>query len=165
MLSPQLGNALSEMGRIVRGLGTRTDSYSHADREFVDQVLSADFKTNIVQSIHLNDAVAAGVRIEAIEALLSGDEEKLTEEEAQLAGFIRRVINGQVDSESWLAMEEKMGERAVVDFTVFILFLQLTMRLMSAVGMPDMPDSEVEAIIEKLKQGQQSDEEFQSRIT
>ena len=48
MLSPDLGNRLSELGSTVRRLGDRGDTYSHADREFVDQVLSVDFGMKIV---------------------------------------------------------------------------------------------------------------------
>jgi hypothetical protein len=164
MLSPRLGNQLSEIGRTVRSLGDRGDTYSHADREFVDQVLSTDFATNIVQSVHLNDAVATGVRIAGIEALRTGHEENLTKEEAQLANFIRRVIAGRMDGATWEAMELRMGERGVLDYTIFILFLQLTMRLMSAVGMPSMTDSEVDAVIAEFKAGTREPEDFHTRI-
>lgn len=165
MLSPDLGNRLSEVGAAVRKLGDRTDTYSHADREFVDQVLSADFKTNIVQSMHINDAVSTGVRIEAIEALRAGREDLLTDDERQLADFIRRVAGGQVDAPSWDKMEARMGARGVLDYTIFILFLQLTMRLMSAVGMPSPSDDEIDTLITELKAGQRDVDDYRKRIS
>jgi hypothetical protein len=165
MLSPRMGNQLSEMGRIVRSRGERGDTYSHADREFVDQVLSVDFGTNVVQLMHLPDALATGVRLEAIEALQAGRTEDLTEDEAQLADFIRRVVDGRVDAGAWEAMEARMGERGVLEYTIFILFLQLTMRLMQAVGMPDPPRSEIEAMIEGFRAGTRATPDFRERIT
>jgi hypothetical protein len=165
MLSPAMGNQLSEMGRIVRSRGDRGDTYSHADREFVDQVLSVDFGTNVVQLMHLPDALATGVRLEAIEALQAGRTEDLSEDEAQLADFIRRVVAGRVDAGAWEAMEARMGERGVLEYTIFILFLQLTMRLMQAVGMPDPPSSEIEAMIDAFRSGARERPDFRERIT
>lgn len=163
MLSPDLGSRLSEFGRTVRSLGDHAGTYSHKDREFVDQVLSVDFKDNIVQSIHLNDAVATGVRIEAIEALRAGREELLTEEEAQLADFIRKVVGGKMDEATWLKMEGRMGETAVLEYAIFILFLQLTMRLMSCVGIAAVSDEHIEAQIAAFKAGDKPDD-FRKRI-
>jgi hypothetical protein len=165
MLSPRMGNQLSEMGRIVRARGDRGDTYSHADREFVDQVLSADMGTNIVQAMHLPDALAVGVRLEAVEALRAGREEDLTEDEAQLADFIRRVVSGRVDEDGWNAMEARMGERGVLEYTIFILFLQLTMRLMQAVGMPDPPQPEIDALVAEFRTGARELPDFRARIT
>lgn len=165
MLSADLGNRLSEFGAAVRRLGDRKDTFSHADREFVDQVLSADFKTNIVQSMHINDAVATGVRIEAIEALRAGREDLLTDDERMLADFIRRVVGGRVDTESWNRMEARMGPRGVLDYTIFILFLQLTMRLMSAVGSPEPSDAEIDALIRDLKSGEREVDDYRKRIS
>lgn len=165
MLTPKLGNQLSEVGRTVRSLGDRGDTYSHAEREFVDQVLSVDLKTNIVQSVHLNDAVATGVRIEAIEALRNGREERLTPEEAQLADFIRKVVGGRMDEPTWTAMEARMGERGTLEYAIFILFLQLTMRLMSAVGMPEMQEADIERMLAGFKDGSLTPSDFRVRIS
>ena len=80
LLAPEMAYHLSEIGRLARGVGDRGDSYSHAERELVDQVLSADMHTNVIQVHHIPDALAAGVRLEAIKALRSGQEAKLDEE-------------------------------------------------------------------------------------
>src|ERR1700761_5051069 len=60
--SPPLAALTIGMGRFVRTAADRGDTYSHADREFVDQVLAADWKTNVVQGHHVPDAVSTGVR-------------------------------------------------------------------------------------------------------
>lgn len=164
MGSPQLGYLLSEMGRIVRSAGDRGDSFTHRQREFVDQVLSADFRTNIVLKSHINDALSTGVRMAAIEALRYGREEELDEEERLLTDFIRRVVGGTVDRDSYEAVEALMGHRGALDYTVFILFLQLTMRLMSAVGMPDPPDHEIDQLIKDFKSGSRPIDDYRARI-
>jgi hypothetical protein len=149
LASPAMANRVSEFGRMVRGRSDRTDTYTHQQREFVNQVLSVDFGTNIVQKRHVRSALASGVRHEAIVALRGGNEEDLTVEETHLTDFIRRVIAGTMSKETWEAMETRIGERGTVEYAIRILFLQLNWRLMQAVGMPDIPDAEVEQLIKE----------------
>jgi hypothetical protein len=151
--SPVLGNLLSELGRTVRRLGDRGDSYTHADREFVDQVLAVDLQTNVVQKRHVPDALSTGVRLEAIEALRERRETDLSTSERELADFIRSVISGKMDAKSWDRIESRMGKRGAVDYTIFILYLQLTMRLHQAVGMPEFPEAELTRMLAEFKAG------------
>src|SRR4051794_7973628 len=90
--SPPLAAVLARFGTIVRTRGDDPRSYSHADRELVDQVLAADWKTNVVQLLHVPDGLAAGVRLEAMEALRDGREERLNDDERLLVGHVRRVV-------------------------------------------------------------------------
>lgn len=163
LLAPGLANHLSEMGRLVRRAGDRSDSYTHREREFVDQVLSADLETNVIQPHHIPDAVAAGVRIEAIEALHHGREEELDEEERELARFIRTVVGGRMTDAYWDAMEARKGERWMVEYSIFIVFLQMTMRLQQLIGMPDPSDAEIEQLISDLRNGTRPVPEFVNR--
>src|ERR1700712_517964 len=73
--SPRMTAIAARMGNFVRTAGERPDTYKHWERELVDQVLSADWKTNVVQALHIPDGVAAGVRLEAVEAIRYGHEE------------------------------------------------------------------------------------------
>jgi hypothetical protein len=163
LLSPRLAYHLSEIGRIVRGIGDRGDSYTHAERELVDQVLSADLGTNVIQLHHVPDAVSAGVRLAAVEALRHGREDELDAEERELAAFVRAVVSGSVSDDQWAALEGRRGERWMVDFGIFALFLQLTMRLQQLVGMPDPSDAEVDAVIAGLRDGSHQLEPFTNR--
>ena len=43
--SPRMCAIAARMGTFVRTAGERPGTYSHADREFVDQILSKDYKT------------------------------------------------------------------------------------------------------------------------
>jgi alkylhydroperoxidase family enzyme len=151
--SPPFGAALNQLGRLARTAGERPGTYSHAEREFVDQVLSADWGTNVVQSLHVPDALAVGVRLEAIEALRSGHEEDLTPDERQLAEYIRAVVNGTMTDEAYEAMERRLGQRGAVEYTIFIGFLNMTIRLFQAFGMPDPDDEQIEALLRDLRTG------------
>ena len=154
MASPPLCAMASELGVFVRNAGNRPRTYTHAQREFIDQVLAVDLKTNIVQRTHIPDALSAGVRMEAIKALRSGQEELLNDEERLLAKYIRQVMSGTVDDETSLAIETLMGsERGLVEYTAFILWLNWIMRMMQALNTGHVSDEEVEKIIHDLETG------------
>jgi truncated hemoglobin YjbI len=162
--SPPMTSIASQMGTFVRLAGSSGNSYSHADREFVDQVLSADWKTNVVQGVHIPDAVGAGVRLEAIEALRYGHEEDLNEDEQLLARFIRQVVSGTVDDETYGRIEDRLGTRGLVEYTGFILWLQWIMRMMQALGTADLADEEVDRIIAELRAGSNHNTDYESRL-
>jgi hypothetical protein len=151
--SPPLAATLARFGTLVRTAGERPGTYSHADREFVDQVFSADWRTGVIQRTHIPDGLAAGVRLEAIDALRAGREEDLTEDERHLAAYIRAVAGGKVTDEAYAAMVERLGRRGAVEYTIFIAFLQLTMRLHQAFGAPELSDDEVEAMLAEFRTG------------
>jgi hypothetical protein len=163
--SPPFAEAWNRIGTLVRTAGERSNTYSHADREFVDQVLCADWKTNVVQVTHLPDAVAVGVRLEAIEALRSGREKELIEDERFLASYIRQVASGQVTDESFAALERRIGRRGAVEYTCFIGFLMMTIRLHQAFGHPDPSDGEVDATLRALKEGARTVPDYRVRLT
>jgi hypothetical protein len=154
LTSPPLCGICAQMGTFVRTAGNRDNSYSHADREFVDQVLSADWKTNVVQDVHIPDAVGSGVRIEAIEALLHGHEQDLNPDEALLARYIRQVVSGTVDDETYGQIEDRLGSRGLVEYTGFVLWLQWIIRMMQALGTHTISDEEVDQIVAELKAGE-----------
>jgi hypothetical protein len=149
--SPPMCATLAQLGTLVRTAGERSNTYSHADREFVDQVLSAELTTTVVQEFHLPDAIAAGVRIEAIEALRAGDDDALTPDELLLAHYIRQVVRGEVQDETWGTMLERLGTRGLVEYTVFITFLQLIMRLMQALQTSAPSEAQIDEQIARLK--------------
>lgn len=162
--SPTMCAIASQMGRFIRTAGDRPNTYTHWEREFVDQVLSADWKTNVVQLLHVPDAVAAGVRLEAVQAFRSGHEEDLNDEERLLARYIRQVVSGTVDDGTFEAMRQRLGERGVVEYTGFILWLQWIIRMMQALGVNDPPDAEVDEVIRGLRDGTVPAADFRIRL-
>lgn len=150
--SPPLAAMLVRMGRMVRE-GELRGSYSNAQREFVDVVLGTDLKYNGIFTVHLPDAVAVGVRPEAILAIRSGDEEALNEEERQIADYARRVVSGTVTDESFEAMASRLSKRGALEFTIFIGFLLMTIRMWQALGVPNPTDEEIASLVAGLLDG------------
>src|SRR5262245_41834280 len=62
--SPLFCQAVSAMGVLGRTSELR-GTFSNKDREFCDQVVSAHLKSTTLQDLHIPDALAVGVRLEA----------------------------------------------------------------------------------------------------
>jgi hypothetical protein len=155
LASPQLGALACVMGGFVRNAGNRPLTYTHAQREFVDQILCKDLNADSVLYFHILDAASAGVRIEAIKAIREGREaEVLNDEEKLLAKFIRMVMSGTVDDETWSQMEELFGsDRGVLEYSNFILWLNWIMRMMQALGINFSAGQDIDQLIDDLASG------------
>jgi hypothetical protein len=160
-LACALANAF---GVFVRDAGERENTYSHAQRELVDQVLAHDFKMNNVLPLHIPDALATGVRMDAIKALRYEQEHLLNDEETLLVSYIRQVVERRVKDATWEQVEELMGTRGVVEYTVFILWLQWLHGWISAIGMKPATDEQVDKLIADLETGAAPIPDFYDRI-
>jgi hypothetical protein len=164
LTSPRMCAIAARMGTFVRTAGERPGSYQHWEREFVDQVLSADWKTNVVLGLHIPDGVAAGVRLEAIEALRYGHEEDLNDDERLLARYIRQAVCGTVDDQTFAAMQERLGARGLVEYTGFILWLQWIIRMMQVLEVENPADQQIDAIVRELRDGTVTVPDFRRRL-
>jgi hypothetical protein len=151
--TPPFAAPIVSLSRRVRHRGESEGSYSHADRELVDHVLMSDWNANQFRAIHVADALEAGVRLEAIEALMDGREEELTDDERLLASFIRQVVAGAVDDGTYERMEQRLGKRGTIEYTIFILYLQLTIRLAQALGLPEPSEDEIRRLVAEFRDG------------
>jgi hypothetical protein len=150
--APSLANGLAEMGRLMR-TGELRGSYSHAQRELVDMVMSADLGYNAILALHIPDALAVGVRIEAIDAIRTGREDELTEEEREIAAYTRAVMGGKNNDASFQTMVNRLGLRGAVEFTVFIAFLLGIMRIWQGLGVADPSDDEIDKMLDGYRRG------------
>jgi hypothetical protein len=132
--SPIPMDHLSEMGAFFRRRGEAGNSYAHADREWVDMVLAEELNSWVVYYGHIFDAVAVGVRLEAIRALRQGRDEDLEHDELVKARYIRSVLRNKVTPEGYEGIVELLGRRGAVEYTALIGFLILTVTLLSAFG-------------------------------
>jgi hypothetical protein len=103
--------------------------------------------------LHIDDAISVGVRLEAIEAVRSGHEENLTEDEALLTRYIRQVLSGTVDDATWEKMFDRLGQKGIVEYTTFILLFNLILRSFQAFGVTAPSDEEIARHIQELKDG------------
>lgn len=153
--TPPLGWRITSLGRAARQRGNHEGSYSHADREFVDQIMMQDLGTNAFRRLHTNDALSAGVRVEAIEAIRVGrEEEVLTDDEKLLARFIRGVMARNLTDVDWDAMEARIGRRGAIEYAIFVALLQLIITIHHAFGLTPDSDAEVQDVIDRFKAGE-----------
>jgi alkylhydroperoxidase family enzyme len=161
--SPPLAAALTEYGTQVRR-GQLRGTYTDAQRELMDISLAVDLASNAILPIHIADALAVGVRPEAVEALLHRHEEDLNEEERELVAYARRFVAGEVTDEVYSSLEKRLGRRGAVEFTVVVAFLLMTIRLWQALGVPEPSDDEVDALLHELLSGRTSLPDPNARI-
>ena len=150
--SPPLAAALVRLGTLVRQ-GQVRGTYSDAHRELIDIVYSKDYGYNSFLTVHLPDAFAVGVRPAAIEAIWSGREEELTEDEAMIVAYCRQVARGEVTDEAFAALSQRFGKRWVVEYTMCCAFIFMTLRLWQALGVPDPSDADVAQLLRELLDG------------
>jgi hypothetical protein len=150
--SPPLAAALTRLGTEVRRGGLR-GTYTDADRELMDIALAVGLGSNAILPVHIPDALAVGVRPDAVESLLTRSDEDRTDDERQLVHYARGVVDGGVSDESYGALRERLGERGAVEFTVLVGFLLMTIRLWQAFGLPEPSDDEMLALLHDLRQG------------
>jgi hypothetical protein len=81
-----------------------------------------------------DDAIAAGVRLEAIRSLRLGADDALTERERALAGYVRGVVAGTVTAAAYRSLEERFGARGAVDYTTFVARTMMELRLSQALA-------------------------------
>jgi hypothetical protein len=150
--APQAAAALNRLGAIAR-TGSLRGSYTDAERELADVVLSVDLGYNGVLPIHLPDMFAVGVRPDAIDAIRSGRESELEPDERQLVEYVRAVANGRVTDELFDAMVQRWGLSGAVDYSAFVCFLICTMRMWAAMGVRNPSDVEIDELIAGLRAG------------
>lgn len=153
--SPQFMGLLSDIGAVARSKGDTEGSYSHADREWVDMVISQELGHWGIYYLHLLDAVGSGVRIEAIAALRAGHDDQLTDDELLLRDYVRAVIEGRVDANIYGRIEDRIGRRGAVEYTQLIGFLLVTVRLSQAFdAMPQFSPQMVDELLELVRAGE-----------
>jgi len=150
--SPPLGAALVRLGTAVRR-GQLRGTYSDAERELMDLVLARELGSNSILPIHIPDALAVGVRPDAVTAIFERREDDLTEDERQLATYARDFVAGAVTDDAYARLRSRFGDRGAVEFTVLLGFLLMTIRLWQALGVPEPTDAEIRELIDDLRAG------------
>lgn len=155
-VSPVIAQSLAKIGRTIRDGCDRGVGFSHADREWIDQVVCHDLDTEILQGTHLPAGLNYGIRAEAIQALRAGREEDLTEDERLMTDFIRAVMRGTMNDDIWARFCARSTERGAVEFAVLTMFLQLIARMLLVLRLtPPKSREEIDQLIDDYKSGRQ----------
>jgi len=135
--SPLISAGIGKLAAVYRSRGEFPDGMSHADREWVGLVLCEELGDYWVAYVHTPDAIATGVRPEAILAIFEGQRDGLTPEEREKDEFICSVADGTMTAERYESMEALVGVRGAVEMTCFSSFMIHVIRLRQAFGVPD----------------------------
>lgn len=129
-------------------------SYSVADHELIDLVIGFDSGYWGLHVSHTPNAITAGARIEAIEALADGREEELTDDERQLVSFIRGVRDLTLTDDEWDAMIERLGSRrGAIELAFFVTYLWAHHRMSFALGVAAVDEQEWRQRLQEYKDG------------
>ena len=151
--SPLVAGGMSDLGAVYRTRGETPDGMSHADREWSDMITFTELDCLWVVYVHAPDAVASGMRAEAVLAAIRGDDDALTEDERLKADFIRAVVHGTMTGDLYKAVEDAIGVRAAVELTAFTGHLIKTCRLMQAWGVRDITRDQLEEFVQAIADG------------
>jgi hypothetical protein len=162
--SPLVAAGMSDLGVVYRTRGEVPGGMTHADREWIDMVVCHDLPWNWVLYAHALDAVAVGVRAQAISDLVNGREDRLAPGEKLRADFIRAVIRGSMTTELYRSLEAQTSVRACVEIAAFSAHLLKTLRLMQAFGIPDMPKEELLEFIAMILDGRVAPPDARERV-
>jgi hypothetical protein len=147
LTSPKLAELVQNLGNFFRAW------VPHELRDLATIVVSVDLSSTFVLLPHLPNAVAFGVRAELIEALLNGEEEEVaTVREATLIRYIRQVVAGTVDDQTFQAVRDELGDRRVLELTANIAWLPCVVRMLQAFGVEQPPMSQVRSLLARLKE-------------
>lgn len=154
LVNPLAARAIRLLGGAVRRheYESPSTSFSAADHEMIDLVLSFDSGYWAFLRIHTPSAVIAGVEVDTIQALRDGREDALDEDTAFVVAFIRDVARGDLSDENWNRMEKRLGsERGVFDFALLVLTLQLHLRLSQLLKIEPISETEYSEMLDELR--------------
>jgi hypothetical protein len=161
--APPLAAVIAQYGTRVRQ-GQLRRTYTDAERELMDLALARELGSGAILPIHVPDAVAVGVRPEAVEATLAGDDAALTPEELQLVEYARSFARGTVDDAQYAGIRERFGPRGAVEFTILLGFLTMTIRLWQALGVREPTEAEIDLLLQRLRDGTLEIPDAEARI-
>jgi hypothetical protein len=147
--SPGLARRLAEMGAFY-GQAEARGSFSNRDRELTDLMIGREVRWNVGFKGHISIALASGVEVETMRALLDGRHDDLTVEDLELLEFIRQVLTHTVTDEGFAGIVKRYGERGAVEYTAFVAHIFATSRLMHSLGVSEPTDKEVRTVVDDL---------------
>jgi hypothetical protein len=156
-VSPVMGAGLSGdkgLGRAILAREGKPGTFSPADHQMIDMVLPLDAGYYSLVAFHTEEAIAGGIRIQAIEALRDHRDDLLNAEEKLQVGFIRAVRDGTMTDDMWDRMKTRLGtERGVVEYVHFVLCLQYHHKYVWACGVPEMSVADFNKMLNEYKSG------------
>ena len=132
-VNPEVAWHLHDLGRVWKTAASR-GTIPDLLREWGDLVVCMETRDAAILVAHIPDFVSQGGRVEAVRAILDGDDEALTDEERETAEYARRVLRGEVTDDAYRRIEARIGAAGAVELTAFVTFLHSMSRFNQAAG-------------------------------
>jgi len=152
--APDLFCALWAIGRAVQKHQGAPGGYKLVDHEMIDMVLGFDSGYLAYHGGHTANAISAGVRYEALEAMADGREEDLTDDERQQIEFIRAVRDLKMTDDIWNRMVDRLGLRGAIEFAYFVCYLRFHQQMMWVFGMAAISLEDWRELLAQYKSGE-----------
>ena len=152
--APRLKATLLDASYALTAYQGKRGWFSPADHEWIDLVLGFDSGYWAFHAGHTANAISAGIRLEAMEAIRDGCEDLLTE--AFVVRFIRGVRDGEITDDIWSAMSIRLGSvKGTIGFAYFVCVMWTHHRMMWAMGVPAMGATEWGQMVDAYRSGAQ----------
>jgi hypothetical protein len=152
--SPRDGACLSRYELALRSREGKPNTFRAYEHELTAAVYDLDSGYYGLLALRTPFAIAAGVRVEALEALRDHKDDKLTPDELEHVKFIRAVRDGKMTDTTWNSMKKRMGsERGVVEYTYLVLVRNALHQFSWAVGAPEMSRGDFDKMLADYKSG------------
>lgn len=161
--APRVAHAILELGGALRSLDDADADGGSLGDDFAELVAFAVFAemhhdardrgcafTYLRPMVnHVPRALRAGMRPEAIRALVDRDDAALRPAEREVATFVRGVLAGDVDDACWKAMHSRLGARRTIETASYALLDFFVCRLEAAFGLRDATREELDQLVKE----------------
>jgi alkylhydroperoxidase family enzyme len=146
--APVVCDALNSTSLVFRAAGERS-TFDARRREWVDVVVARELQSRWMLRAHLDAAIDHGISPESIRSVWTGASAGLGDD-APLVDYIRQVVRGTVDDESFHWLEGELGSRGAVEYTAFICWVTMNTRLIQALGVEEISVEELDRALEHV---------------
>jgi len=132
LYSPEICSRLFALSRAFDDCEAK-GGMTRKDRAWLTLVNSVDFDlTRYLIDEQIEASLKLGVRGEAMIALWEGRDDVLTADERLLASYVRQVHASRVTDETYSAMHDRVGQRALSEITLYCLYHPMMLRQIEA---------------------------------
>jgi hypothetical protein len=157
IVAPKVGAAIMADGGLRDALWeykAKPGHFTHLDHETTTQVLLLDSGYLNFNFVHTPRALAAGVKMETIEALRDHRDDLIHPDDWQRVEFVRAVRDGKMTDDIWYRMKSKLGtDRGVVEFVHVVLHLEHVHKFDWACGDAEMSRADYDKMLSDIKSG------------